>query len=136
MNILFVFHYLIILIQKQATNLRLINNTSFFLSFLLRELKTFSKVFILDRFNAVSTQILNFFEVSKQAFKNSTSSLHFRNTKSIFPNILTSLTTVFPYFDRKTYAMDVSIENLSLTKNSKTKGTTFNIHITILVVTS
>ena len=55
---------------------------------------------------------------SKQASKHSCPNLLFRYAKSIFSN---SLTTVFPCVDRKTYAMDLSTGNLSLTKNNKTK---------------
>ena len=72
---------------------------------------------------------------SKQASKNSRSSLHFHNAKPTFSNFLISLTTVFPYLDRKRCAMDLSSGNLSLNKNNKAKEMTFNI-ITLLVVTS
>ena len=73
---------------------------------------------------------------SKQAPKISRSSLHFRNAKSIFSNFLISSTTLFPYLDRKTYAMDLSTGNLCLAKNNKAKEMNFNITIALLVVTS
>ena len=74
------------------------------LNFLLRMLKSFSKVFILDRLNEISsrngkndkilwckllTQKSRNFGItwfSKQAPKKSRSSLHFRKAKSIFSN--------------------------------------------------